>query len=749
MREFTLFTSNSCQNASNCVYPNELKISTQQEFANAIKYDHVTAKYKNNRRSKDNFLWSDVIALDCDNETDDESRWLVPFDIAIEFPKASFAIVYSRHHNKQKGDKSPRPRFHVFFPIPKTEDADEYVRIKQMIVKRFPYFDTNALDSARFFFGSDAEVEFYEGPESIVDAIDVTDAFEDFDNEQNEIKEGSRNSSMSHIAGKLLKRYGNTDDAYALYIKKSELCNPPLEQEELDAIWNSALKFESKISKQEGYIPPEQYNAGYRLKPDEYSDVGQAIILAKEYKNILRYSPSTDYMVYNGSYWEESKEKAQGLSQELTLKQLEEAKIESDKAVDELSKNGGLKILATVGANKAKTMLKGSQKHSFDKYEQAEEYKKYCIKRQDTKNITATLKEARPMLVIEQREYDKDEFLLNTPSATYDLRKGMDGVLVHDSSNMITKQTSVDPSSVGEDIWKETLDTFFDADEELIEYVQKIVGLAAIGEVYVEALIIAYGEGRNGKSTFWNVISRVLGTYSGNISADMLTAVCKRNVKPELAEAKGKRILIAAELQEGMRLNTSSVKQLCSTDDIYAEKKYKDPFSYTPTHTLVLYTNHLPKVGAIDEGTWRRLIIIPFNAKLEGKNEVKNYADYLFTNAGGAILSWIIEGARKVIKEDYKIAFPSKVSNAIHQYKEDNDWFAFFVNECCEVDESYECKSSELYYEYRMFCNRTSEFVRNNSDFCAALESKGFKRQHTKKGNIIHGIRIKSDFLKE
>ena len=76
-----------------------------------------------------------------------------------------------------------------------------------------------------------------------------------------------------------------------------------------------------------------------------------------------------------------------------------------------------------------------------------------------------------------------------------------------------------------------------------------------------------------------------------------LTKGCKRNVKPELAEAKGKRLLIASELEEGMRLNTSTVKQLCSTDEIFAEKKYKDPFSFKPSHTLVLYTNHLPKDG--------------------------------------------------------------------------------------------------------------------------------------------------------
>ena len=106
--------------------------------------------------------------------------------------------------------------------------------------------------------------------------------------------------------------------------------------------------------------------------------------------------------------------------------------------------------------------------------------------------------------------------------------------------------------------------------------------MALIGHVYIEALIIAHGDGRNGKSTFWNVLARVMGSYSGNISADALTVGCKRNVKPELAETKGKRLLIAAELEEGMRLNTSVVKQFCSTDEIYAEKKYKDPFAFTP-----------------------------------------------------------------------------------------------------------------------------------------------------------------------
>lgn len=714
------------------------------------KMDHVTAKYKGNYRSKDNFESSDCIPLDCDNDhSENPEDWLTPFDIALSIPGVVFAASYSRHHNLPKGDKSARPRFHVFFPIPKVTDGEEYAAMKRKIADAFPYYDTNALDSARFLYGNDSdEVEFYEGDKTILDYLEEDD-FADFDASLEQVPEGQRNSTMSHIAGKIIKRYGNTEEAYQIFLKKAELCNPPLPESELKVIWRSASKFGKKVSNQEGYIPPEQYNSDCRLKPEDFSDVGQATVLATEYKDILRYSPSTDYMVYNGSFWEESKPKSQGVSQDLTERQLAEAETEMKKAMDELVKNGGMEILVSVGPKKAVQMFNKQQAHAYEMYEEAVAYKKYAIKRRDTKNIAATLKEARPMLEVEQRNLDADEFMLNTPTLTYDLRQGTKFPMEHRPEHFITKQTTVDPSSDGADIWAAALDTFFLKDTDLIDYVQRMVGLSAIGKVYVEALIIAYGEGRNGKSTFWNVIARVLGTYSGNISADMLTVGCRRNVKPELAEAKGKRMLIAAELEEGMRLNTANVKQLCSTDEIYAEKKYKDPFSYTPTHTLVLYTNHLPKVGAIDKGTWRRLIVIPFDAKIEGSADIKNYADYLFEKAGGAILTWVIEGARKVIVDNYKIDPPQKVRDAIEHYKESNDWLSYFLSERCELDPAYVAKSSEVYNEYRIFCTQVGEFTRSTTDFYTALETVGFERYRDRKGRYIKGLRLKTDFMEE
>lgn len=749
---FTLYSSNCLEVPENCTYPHKVEVTGKDSLIEAVKHDYVCAEYQGNYRSNDNFIGSDCLPVDCDNDhSDDPEEWVYPSDVATAFPGVSFAVHYSRNHMKAKGGKAARPKFHVFFAIDRVIEPCQYSEMKKLVNSIFPYCDTKALDAARFFFGTkEPEVEIFDGPMTLTTFL--TD--DDFDANMDSgsygdivIPEGSRNATLSHYAGRILKRFGNTDEAHKYFAEVAACCQPPLEQSELDSIWRSAQRFYGKVAAQEGYIPPEQYNQDLQLKPSDYSDVGQATVLAREYEGKLRYSPSTDFLVYNGRFWEESKPKAQAVAQELTTRQLEEAETEIKKATDEMMKNGAWELLASMGSKKAAMAFSSEQARSFQKYENATTYRNYAIKRRDSKYITAALKEAHPMVEIDQRQLDADEFLLNTPSATYDLRIGLPSAHEHTPADFITKQTTVDPSGDGMDVWQDALETFFCGDNELIDYVQEIAGLSAIGKVCVEGLIIAYGEGRNGKSTFWNTLSRVLGTYSGNMSADTLTVGCKRNVKPELAEAKGKRIIIAAELEEGMRLNTSNVKQLCSTDEIYAEKKYKDPFSFVPSHTLVLYTNHLPKVGAIDAGTWRRLIVIPFNAKIEGSSDIKNYADYLFNKAGSAILKWIMTGAKRVIEKDYHIVKPAVVEAAIQKYKDNNDWLSQFLDECCEVGSGLIAKSGEVYNAYRSYCMQVGDYIRSTTDFYTALECAGFERKRNKSARLILGLQLKSDFL--
>lgn len=751
---FTIYSADTAGISSNCLYPHIHHVTDDSSLKAAVLTDYVCAEYKNSYRSNSNFIGSDCLPVDCDNDhSENPEDWVTPEDVANAFPGVSFAVHYSRSNNKAKKGKAARPKFHVLFQIDYVSDPAIYSEMKKQVNSLFPYFDTQALDAARFFFGTaDTDVEIYPGFMNLTDLLKVYSYDDVFDKDMPQaqfgdttIHEGSRNATLSRFAGRVLKKYGDTDKARQSFIDEAAKCIPPLDDAELSTIWCSAKKFYSKVKTQPDYVLPEQYNADFGLCPEDFSDIGQAKVLAREYNGELVYTDSTDYMRFVGTHWAESKQLAVGVCEDFLDKQLDEAKTALEKAQQALMKSGIDKEVVLSGGKALERAIDEKSEKAFAEYMTALVYKSFVMKRRDMKYITSALQAAKPMLLRDIKDFDSQEFLLNTPAATYDLRTGTSSE--HSADDLITKVTAVSPTDENVDIWLDTVNSFFCGDAELIEYVQQIVGLAAIGKVYMEALIISYGEGRNGKSTFWNTIARVLGSYSGSISADALTVGCKRNVKPEMAELKGKRLVIAAELEEGMRLNTSVVKQLCSTDEVSAEKKYRDPFRYTPTHTLVLYTNHLPRVGANDEGTWRRLIVIPFNAKIEGNSDIKNYADYLAEKAGGAVLSWIIDGAKKVIECNFKLSIPQCVSDAISHYRENNDWLSMFIDDCCEVDPSYTQKSGEFYQEYRAYCARNGEYTRSTTDFYTGLDSAGFNRHKLKTGVVIHGIRLKTDFM--
>ena len=738
--KFTLYTADCTGNEKNTIYPNQKVITSEADLRKAVTFDHVCALYANNARSDANFQLSDVVPMDCDNDhSDNPDEWITPEKLSEMLSDVEFAITYSRHHMLAKSSVTARPRFHVFFPTTPCKDAAFHKNIKARIYKELPFFDGNALDASRFLFGSKGDVVWHEGSLTVEDWLQLMKT-------NRSIPQGQRNSTMSRMAGKLVKRFGVTEEAHAKFLEKAAECDPPLDDEELEGIWASACKFGKKVTSQEGYVPPDQYGEN-SLIPDDFSDVGEARTFVDCYGEEIAFTIATNYLRYNGMYWEESEQAAVMAMIELTDMQLAEAEKQMEDKLGRLEDLGVPRMLAMQGGKRFRDNLNDVQLAADNEFEFAKGFRGFVMKYRHIRSLNNALDAAKPLVLKHPEQLDGDPMLLNTPGGTYDLAKGLDGWRATDPADLITKVTAVVPNEDGRQLWEDALQVFFCGDQSLIDYVQMICGLCLIGKVYTEAMIIAYGDGRNGKSTFWNVIYKVLGSYSGNISADALTVNCKRNVKPEMAELKGKRLIIAAELQEGMRLNTSVVKQLCSTDPIFAEKKFKAPFSFEPSHTLVLYTNHLPKVAASDDGTWRRLIVIPFHAKIQGQNDKKNYTQYLIDNAGGAVLSWLIEGAMKVVAADFKVDRPQCVLDAIGAYREGNDWLGSFINDCCEVDKSYMAKSGDLYKEYRDYCTANGEYVRSTTDFYGALEQAGFKHKKTNSGRYIMGLCLRVDFL--
>ena len=737
----------------NCQYRHRVEITDEASLLEVVRHDYVCAEYQDGYRSNNNFIGSDCVAMDFDNDhSENPEDWVRPQQIVDALPGVTIAIHYSRNHMRIKKGKPARPKFHVMIAIDPVADSKAYAAMKRKLASLLPFVDMNALDSARFFFGTeDPLVEFYPGTKTLNDLLAEEEEFDaGMDSGQygeQVITEGKRNATMSRKAGKIVKRFGYNEEAHELFLKEAEKCDPPLEDDELDKIWHSAARTVKWAQEQPGYISPEEFNAIGSLKPDDYSDVGQAKVIALECAQELAYTPGTDFIRFTGKRWEESKPKSLGLVIDFLDRQLADANTCVQRAQERLIELGVSEEAVLAGGKELQKQVQGNQMEAFFALLGALAYKQFVMKRRDMKYIQSAMQASKPMVEIDQNDLDKDENYLNCPDGTYDMAHGMLGRHDHDSDDLITKITAASPGDEGSALWQETLETIFQGDQELIDYVQRIVGLAAIGEVYQEAMIIAYGDGSNGKSTFWNTIAAVMGSYAGLISADALTVGCKRNVKPELAEVKGMRLLIASELEEGQRLSTSIVKQLCSTDLIEGEKKYKDPFKFRPTHTLVLYTNHLPRVGATDTGIWRRLIVIPFNARITGNSDIKNYSKYLVANAAPAIMKWIIQGAQKAIRDNYRLKAPKCVQEAIARYKADNDWMSHFLDECCETGEGLKEKSGELFAAYRAFCGRTNDFCRSTAEFYTSLEQRGFYRQRTNTGKFVLGLRLVEEQL--
>ena len=447
--------------------------------------------------------------------------------------------------------------------------------------------------------------------------------------------------------------------------------------------------------------------------PTDYTDVGQGALLARAYPHRLCYCEGIGWLSYKEGIWVPSDIDAQGYSQKLTALQLQEA-------------TSRPRIGCQPGAPAS----------------ESRSYLDYVLTRRSSARVAATLKEAMPTLSIEAAALDADPLILNTPCGEVHLDTGE--ITPHDPSHYITHMTNASPSDEGAEIWNTFLLQIACGEESIAEFLQQYAGMAAIGKVYEERLIIAVGSGGNGKSTFFNAIQDVLGDYAGTIRSELMISSNDSGKKFEYARLRGKRFIIAEELEEGKQLDTASVKHLCSTGDINAQFKGKDIFTFKPSHSTVLCTNHLPSVKSVDSGTWDRLIVVPFKGRFRNQStEIKNYGAYLVENCGGAILKWIIEGAQKYIKREYKLAIPTNIQDATRSYQEENDWAADFFAQSLIFEAAQSASASELYDAYEKYCESAGIIAQPQTIVMPRIiQHPGVSKKRTSKGFRYWGVGV-------
>lgn len=466
-----------------------------------------------------------------------------------------------------------------------------------------------------------------------------------------------------------------------------------------------------------------------QVRPPDFSDAGNSEAFIQIYRDTLLFSDALGWMVWNSQRWERSDHKALTLATELSGEMLADAQRENRAALVAMAE---AKATEAEGRSKPEDMERATNRAAS-----AKAYLTHTKRTRSAGRLKSMLELAKPAFVVKADTLDANPADLNTPAGIIDLTTG--ALRPHDRAARCSQITTASPGEQGAQMWDTFLDTITQGDNSLRGFLQLVAGMALHGKVYHEGLILAHGAGRNGKSTFFNALAAVLGDYAGSIDIDTFTTD-KQNRGAALATLRGKRLVIAGELEEGRRLSVATVKKVCSTDRITIEEKYKAPETITPSHTLCLFTNHLPRVGSTDPGTWRRLIVVPFRATIPTQGSRSNYGDILVRDAGPSILSWAIEGAVNFARNGYQLQTPDVVEEATETYRGQEDWVGNFLAECCTLGPGVWVPSSELYQRYRQWAENSGDYVRRLPDFNAALENRGLSRKKTKTCNVWQGV---------
>lgn len=326
-------------------------------------------------------------------------------------------------------------------------------------------------------------------------------------------------------------------------------------------------------------------------------------------------------------------------------------------------------------------------------------------------NAAANLARVDPQVVAEPSAFDADPWLLNTANGTIDLRTGVHRP--HAPSDLLTMQTAVAWDEAATcPMWERFLLEIMDNDPGMVAFLQRVVGYTLTGSTREQCFFLLQGIGSNGKSTFVDTLMKLMSGYSKSAQFQTFADTkANQDVRNDIADLRGSRLVSAVEPDEGVRLAEGVVKQLTGGDAIKARFLYQEAFEFYPTFKVFLSCNPLPVIRGTDNGIWRRVRLIQFPRRyrvLETDPESWPEADRelpgkLLQELPG-ILRWAVEGC--MAWQEQGLAPPLKVLNATRSYRQEQDILGQFTEECCVIAEGVFVSAAELYDAYQAWCQR-------------------------------------------
>ncbi|MFP3041730.1 phage/plasmid primase, P4 family [Treponema primitia] len=378
-------------------------------------------------------------------------------------------------------------------------------------------------------------------------------------------------------------------------------------------------------------------------------------------------------------------------------------------------------------------------------YRDRMDIEKYALQSESLRRRKAFIESASlmPGMNITSNDVDKDPWLLNVENGTIDLKKGE--FREHQREDMITKIAHVRYEE-GADcpVWKQFIREIMDFKPDLIEFLQRAAGWALTGDTSEQTMFISFGSGANGKSTFLNVLMKLLGDYAVAASTETFMKKNGDQISNDIARLRGTRFVVTSEAEQGKRLSEPLIKLMTGTDAMTARFLYGEYFEFIPTFKIFMASNHKPVIRGTDLGIWRRITLIPFTTTIAPERQDKHLEEKLLAEKSG-ILNWLILGTQRWFEKG--LAAPQIITSATEEYRSEMDVLGAFIKECCIQGPGISVRARELFKAYQEWCEENNERASCERVLAMRFKELGLEKWRTAEARYWKGIMLKTELL--
>ena len=301
--------------------------------------------------------------------------------------------------------------------------------------------------------------------------------------------------------------------------------------------------------------------------------------------------------------------------------------------------------------------------------------------------------------------------------------------------------------------FKKFLDTTLD--QETQKGLQESFGLLLSPHAQeVQKAFIHLGDGANGKSVVFQIMSNLIGIK--NVSS-LSFADFDKEFHVSSMEGKGANIRFDDNLTNLNGKIGASWKSCVVGDDVSSQKKYKDvqTLKFNQSHYYGL--NKLPAVSEKVHGFYRRIQILKYDKTFGDAEEVRTgsaefiknpmIAQNIISNEMDIVFAYAISGLKRLLSNKWQLTTSKATSAALLEYKVDSNSAYGFYLDVIERSPGDQILITDVIRVYKEWCFEQGIKAMDGRNLGKVFKSLGIIQGRTNKGRFYKDIKIIECFI--